>query len=215
MVGLMFMMSSKKMRKAEGWAWFAGLLAVGLLISFIFYSFGGRGNPVMVILYFIFFMAHGYRDVVFFYQPSTDDRDLERTRSRILWFIQACLLIVLTNILVPAYLFYRSLRPKTYTPELKAQIDSLMPYLYAILVLSWLCFVTPQQETSLARPRPVFRARSACTPPGFGCARLATLAFAPPHPGGVKADGRKTNYRKIFTPPLGFRWSVRYGFNHC
>src|SRR5271170_3827898 len=53
----------------------------------------------------------------------------------------------------------------------------------------------------LTRPRPVFRARRASTPPGFGCARLATLASAPPHPGGVEAEGRKTNYRKSFTPP--------------
>src|SRR5256885_11276753 len=45
-----------------------------------------------------------------------------------------------------------------------------------------------RSETSLARPRPVFRARCASTPPGFGCARLATLAFAPPHPGGVRSE---------------------------
>jgi hypothetical protein len=71
---------------------------------------------------------------------------------------------------------------------------------WVILVFSWMCLLTPQQETSLARPRPVFRARSASTPPGFGCARLATLAFAPPHPGGVEAQGRKTIYRNRFTP---------------
>ena len=46
-----------------------------------------------------------------------------------------------------------------------------------------------------------FFARDAViTPPGFGCARLATLAFAPPHPGGVMTEGRKTIYRKSFTP---------------
>jgi hypothetical protein len=27
-----------------------------------------------------------------------------------------------------------------------------------------------------------------------------TLAFAPPHPSGVKPDGRKTNYRQQITP---------------
>ncbi|MEN9574084.1 MAG: hypothetical protein RL514_1939, partial [Verrucomicrobiota bacterium] len=37
-------------------------------------------------------------------------------------------------------------------------------------------------------------------PLGFGCARIATLAFAPPHPKGVKLEGRKTNYRSRFTP---------------
>ena len=52
----------------------------------------------------------------------------------------------------------------------------------------------------MTRPRPAFRARSALPPPGFGCARLATLAFAPPHPGGGKAEGRKTIYRNRFTP---------------
>ena len=52
----------------------------------------------------------------------------------------------------------------------------------------------------MARPRPVFRARRVLTPPGFGCAWLAALAFAPPHPGGVRTEGRKTNYRKHLTP---------------
>ena len=64
----------------------------------------------------------------------------------------------------------------------------------------WWCLSTPQQETNVARPRPVFHARSVFTPPGFGCARLATLAFAPPHPGGVKTEGRKTNYRQQNAP---------------
>ena len=71
---------------------------------------------------------------------------------------------------------------------------------WVIGVLSWLCFVTPQHETTMARPRPVFRARRVLTPPGFGCAWLAALAFAPPHPGGVRTEGRKTNYRKHLTP---------------
>jgi hypothetical protein len=52
-----------------------------------------------------------------------------------------------------------------------------------------------------------FFARSVFTPPGFGCARLATLAFAPPHPGGVKTEERKTNYRRSFTPTI-IRWRM-------
>ena len=56
----------------------------------------------------------------------------------------------------------------------------------------------------MTRPRPAFRARSALPPPGFGCARLATLAFATPHPGGGKAEGRKTIYRNRFTPTRQF-----------
>ncbi len=49
-------------------------------------------------------------------------------------------------------------------------------------------------------PSTSFRARSVFTPLGFGCTRLATLAFAPPHPRGVKTNGSRTNYRSRFTP---------------
>lgn len=138
LVGLMFMMSSKKMRKRDGWAWFLGLLAIGVLISVFFYNFGGRFNPVLVIFYFLFFMVHGFRDVVFFYQPSTDDPALERTRSLILGLIQVCLIVSLMYVLVPAYFLYRSLKPRTYWPELEGQIASLMPYLKGTLMASWL-----------------------------------------------------------------------------
>lgn len=138
LVGLMFMMSSKKMRKVEGWVWFVGLLAVSLLISVFFYNFGGKANPVMVIFYFLFFMVHGFRDMVFFYKPVTDDSGLERTRSQILALFQACLLLSLMYVLVPAYFLYLSLKPKPYTPELQAQIDMLMPYLKGVLMGSWI-----------------------------------------------------------------------------
>ncbi len=138
LVGLMFLMSSTKMRKLRGWAWLVGLLAVSSVISIFFYKFGGRLNPVMVILYFLFFMVHGYRDMVLFYKPATEDACLERLRSRILALIQVCLLIFLMNVLVPAYFFYRSLKPRSYSPELKAQIDTLLPYLEGVLSLSWL-----------------------------------------------------------------------------
>jgi hypothetical protein len=64
-----------------------------------------------------------------------------------------------------------------------------------------MCLLTPQQETSLARPRPVFRARSASTPPGFGCvqARYARLHSASPRRGG--GAGKKDNLQKEFYTP--------------
>lgn len=137
-VGLMFMMSSQKMRKLKGWVWFAGLLAVSGMISIFFYNLGGRANPVMVIFYFLFFMVHGFRDQVHFYKPSTSDPELERTRSRILRLTQACLLLTLMYVLVPAFLFLRSLKPKSYAPDLEIKIQTMMPYLRGVLIFSWL-----------------------------------------------------------------------------
>ena len=57
-----------------------------------------------------------------------------------------------------------------------------------------MCFVTPQQETSLARPRPVFRARGAPFP-GFGC---ASARSASPRRGG--GGGRDKLQKDFYTP---------------
>jgi hypothetical protein len=41
---------------------------------------------------------------------------------------------------------------------------------------------------------------AAPNPCGFGSARLATLAFAPPHPQGLGGSSQKAIYRKVLTP---------------
>src|SRR5207253_5057790 len=41
LVGLMFMISSRKMRRPQGWVWFMGLLGIGILISVVFYNLCG------------------------------------------------------------------------------------------------------------------------------------------------------------------------------
>ena len=60
--------------------------------------------------------------------------------------------------------------------------------------------IAPQQETHLACPRPVFRARCS-TPSGLGCAaaRYAHLRSASPRRGGGR--GRKDNLQKDFYTP--------------
>ena len=132
------MMSSKKMKKASGWLWFSGLLAISIGICFIFYNFGGRANSVMVIFYFLFFMVHGYRDIVFFYRPQTQDKALENKRTWILRLFQVCLILTLMYILVPAFFLYLRIKPKTNTPELQASIEALVPYLNAVMMTGWI-----------------------------------------------------------------------------
>ena len=61
-----------------------------------------------------------------------------------------------------------------------------------------MCLLTPQQETIMARPRPVYDGGS--PPSGAAALRLATLASAPPPPKGGWAEGRRAIYRKSFTP---------------
>lgn len=137
-VGLLFMLSSRKMQRVDSWLWLLGLLAVSLGICAFFYQFGGEKNPVIVIAYFLFFMVHGFRDMVFFYHRPDDLPLQENLRAWILVLFQACLLLFLFYVLAPAYLLYLTIKPKTYTPELQAQINALMPYLYFALQWAWI-----------------------------------------------------------------------------
>lgn len=137
-VGLIFLLSAKRMKRAAGWAWFTGLLAVGVLLCVFFYAFGADKNPVLQMLFFLYFITHGYRDMVFFYRPESSSPDeAERAQQKILKLTQVCLLLSLFFILSPLYLLYLSNRHKFYEPELQAKIDALMPYLKLFLIWGW------------------------------------------------------------------------------
>ena len=138
LVGLIFMMSSRTMKKAVNWVWLAGLLAVSIGICVLFYNFGGASNPILVIFYFLFFMFHGYRDVILFYQPQTDDKELEKKRRWIFRYFQGVLILGLMYVLVPAFFLYLRLKPRTYSSDLQASIDALAPYLNALLMSAWI-----------------------------------------------------------------------------
>src|ERR1035437_69573 len=75
---------------------------------------------------------------------------------------------------------------------------------WVVMDLLWMCLVTPQQETIMARPRPVFCGGS--PPSGTAALRLATLASAPPPPKGGWAEGRRAIYRTTFTPAINRPW---------
>lgn len=137
-VGLLFLLTGRRMKSPAGWAWFAGLLAVGVLLCVFFYNFGADKNPTLQMLFFLYFIVHGYRDMVFFYRPMSAAPDAaERARHRVLNLTQACLLLSLFFILVPLYLVYLNSRQKYYEPELKSRIDALLPYLKLFLVWGW------------------------------------------------------------------------------
>jgi hypothetical protein len=71
--------------------------------------------------------------------------------------------------------------------------------------------VTPQQETNMTRPRPVFRARRSA-PLGFGCAaaRYARLRSASPQRGGGRE--KKDNLQKDFYTPKSPQTKAIYFF---
>ncbi|HEY6121622.1 MAG TPA: hypothetical protein VIV66_16810 [Pyrinomonadaceae bacterium] len=138
LVGLVFMLTSKKMKRLSSWIWLTGLLIISLMLAAVFNKFGGERNAVMVSFYFLFFMVHGYRDMVLFYRSSADDPVTRRLQSQVWILIQGALLLSLFYFLTPAYLFYSSTRPRHISSELQAQVNLLLPFLYDTLKVAWI-----------------------------------------------------------------------------
>jgi len=81
--------TSRRMRAPRGWAWFAGLTALGVEICLAFKALGGLDALVPAVLFYAYFLAHEIRDELFFYRVNGDapagDRDAAAVRA--LWTI--------------------------------------------------------------------------------------------------------------------------------
>ena len=86
-VATAFLLTSKRMRGARGWAWFLSLTAAGVASCFAYRFLGGKHAPLAEFLFYTYFLAHEIRDELFFYRvngdvPAGDD---PKTATRGLW----------------------------------------------------------------------------------------------------------------------------------
>lgn len=122
-VGLLFMLSSKRMRGVKSWAQLAGLAAIGGVFCWLFYRYGYAGdrfNALALLLFYFYFLIHGFRDEAFFYKAYGDmPRDAGRTHDRIMVVLQLLMLGLLLSLAIPAYVLFGQLRPEFSHPLLE------------------------------------------------------------------------------------------------
>ena len=107
-IAIYFMTSSRRMQNARGWAWITGLTCVGIVMAFGFRQMGGMRNPVMLILFYTYFLVHAYRDEALFYRMSGDRPNMdEKTQDRLATSLQVIALATLLIILMPVYLYFQ------------------------------------------------------------------------------------------------------------
>ncbi len=133
-VGLLFMLSSKRMRGVRSFAWLIGLTALGGAFCMLFARFGGTDSPYMLLVFYFYFLIHGFRDEAFFYRAYGDmPKDQLATHSRIVVVLQGVLLGLLISLLLPAYMLYGRMHPER--PEYQAPaLDQLFPAQWPFLL---------------------------------------------------------------------------------
>lgn len=132
-VGLLFLLTARRMRTVAGWVWFLALLAIGAVATRTFYLLGAHENPVLLIAFYFYFLIHAFRDESFFYQTCGDCPAANPVANkRVLVGLQVILLSLLFAFLMPTHLQYLKIRDRLPTGD--PVLDLFFPASWPFLV---------------------------------------------------------------------------------
>lgn len=149
-VGTLFLFSSRRMRERGAALWFSGLLLAGIGLCWLFQAFGqekhvfGDGrvefkfHPLAVLLFYFYFLIHGFRDEAFFYRAYGEmPKEQAETHKRIMTLLQVLLLGLVMALGIPAYALYGQLfRPDEFRDDSLASIfPAQWPYAWRFFSL--------------------------------------------------------------------------------
>ncbi len=137
LIGLLFLLSSRRMRGLRNLARLAGLAALGAGLCWLFHRYGRIVRPdgdvsfdaLALLLFYFYFLIHGFRDEAYFYRSFGEmPAGAGPTHDRIMIVLQALLLGLLVSLAIPAYVLYGQLRPEFRHPVLEALFPADWPY---------------------------------------------------------------------------------------
>lgn len=128
-VGILFLVTSRRVR-APGSAWkLAALLAAAVAVAWLFRAVGADANPIAALVFYFYFLVHGFRDEVFFYRSYGEmPVAAAATHTRVMVVLQALLLGLMLALLLPLTVLYGELRANYRHPALEAIFPASWPY---------------------------------------------------------------------------------------
>lgn len=85
-VALLFMTTSRRMKQAKSWLWFAVSIIGGVLLCLGYRELGGVNPLVATTFFFTYFLVHDFRDQVTFYVANGDSGPLSPRAAQILGY---------------------------------------------------------------------------------------------------------------------------------
>jgi hypothetical protein len=137
LIGTLFLFSSPRIKKPGGAYWLIGLTALGITFCWLFYTFGrvvGEDGDYeyasgALLLFYFYFLIHGFRDEAFFYRAYGEMPKEEReTHDRIMVVLQALMLGLLVSLAIPGYVLFGEFYPKFKDPLLSQMFPASWPY---------------------------------------------------------------------------------------
>lgn len=128
-VALMFMLSSKRMRGVKSIGWLVGLTGVGVAFCWAFAKVGAHENGLALLVFYAYFLVHGFRDEAFFYKVYGDmPKEDEAVHRRIVIALQVLLLGIILALIIPAYQIYAQQKPQFSHPAIRDLFPAEWPY---------------------------------------------------------------------------------------
>ena len=135
-VGLAFMLSSKRMRGVQSVGWLVGLTGLGILFCWLFYQYGTfvheneiDFSPLALLVFYFYFLIHGFRDEAFFYRAYGEmPKNEAKTHTQIMVVLQMLMLGLLVSLAIPAYILFGEFYPKFQHPLLAEMFPASWPY---------------------------------------------------------------------------------------
>ncbi len=155
LVAILFMTTSRSMRKASSWAWFAGLAMFGTGLSMAFASAGGLEMHVAAALFYTYFLVHEFRDQAFFYRVNGDapkDADPDELRKT-LWTVPAVVMGLIGTIFFAGAAFEIG-GARRYTEAVFGDLPQTARYVIGALPIAAMIVVTHLLRRSYARKHP-------------------------------------------------------------
>ncbi len=145
MIGTLFLLSSRRMAGAKSWLTLTGLAAIGVAFCWLFYEYGTveklektasfgqvvarEPHPVALLIFYFYFLIHGFRDEAFFYKAYGDmPKAAGATHERLMVVLQMLMLGLLISLALPAYVIYGKFRPEFSHPALEQMFPASWPY---------------------------------------------------------------------------------------
>lgn len=102
-IAAVFLFTSPKLRSPGGWVWLTGLSLAAVFCCWLFAFAGGKDSSIALILFYMFFIIHAFRDEAFFYRIRAGRAAPSEAHTEVvIRWLQVLAICILLGLLVAA-----------------------------------------------------------------------------------------------------------------
>lgn len=102
-IAAVFLVTAPKLRSPGGWLWLTGLSIAAVFFCWLFAYVGGGKNSIALILFYMFFIIHAFRDEAYFYRIRAGKAAPSEAHTEVvIRWLQVLAVCVLLGLLVAA-----------------------------------------------------------------------------------------------------------------